>query len=227
MWGSDPRFSIGAIKNADLARLHFPDWTCIFYHDDSVTSEHIHELSTRTNVELINIDKELSDLKKVFGMFWRYMPLFERDGIFLVRDTDSRLTARESKAVAEWEQSDRIFHAIRDHDSHYEWPIMGGLFGIRGQMNPYYYDRLRNYWLANFYTLDQIFLAREIWPIVGQSVKFHGIREAGWFGPERSKVGYNFVGQGWYEDDTPIYSFTAPSTKYQKGQITNAYNSSL
>ena len=226
-WGQDERFGIGAIQNAELAKKLFPDWTCIFYHDDTVDAKYPKILSNFSNTEVINVESISEGYKHVHGAFWRFFPLFEREGHFIVRDTDSRLTVREARAVNEWVQSDKIFHVIRDHESHYEWPVLAGLWGMKGIVHPYFHKQMQKYWLANFYTVDQVFLAREIWPNVQQHSLVHGIREGGWFSQTRNDVGHNFVGEGWYADNTPIYSADYPSKKYKPGSLKNEYNPAL
>ena len=31
LWGTNPKYTIGAIKNADLAEEIYPDWVCRYY----------------------------------------------------------------------------------------------------------------------------------------------------------------------------------------------------
>ena len=31
LWGSDPKYTIGAIRNAEIASSIYPDWVCRFY----------------------------------------------------------------------------------------------------------------------------------------------------------------------------------------------------
>ena len=45
------------------------------------------------------------------------------------RDLDSSITAREVAAVAEWLQSEKPLHIMRDHPAHCV-PILGGTWGI-------------------------------------------------------------------------------------------------
>lgn len=225
-WGNDERFGVGALQNAELAKRHFPDWKLIVYHDDTVDPKYPRVLANQPHVEVIDITKLDPGYKLVHGAFWRFLPMFEREGHFIVRDTDSRLTARESRAVHEWVSSGRTFHTIRDHEAHYEWPVLAGMWGMRGVVHPYFQEKLKQYWQATFYTIDQVYLAREVWPAVQQSVLVHGMREGGWFSITRADVGHNFVGEGWYEDNTPIYSHDMPSRKYNKGQIKNDYDPS-
>jgi len=225
--GEDERFGYGAIKHAALARTLLPDWKVIGYHDDTVATKFIRVLSNMSHVEVLNIATIDPGYKMVFGAFWRFLPMFEREGHFIVRDTDSRLTAREARAVEEWVSSGRTFHTIRDHEANYEWPVLACMWGMRGGVHPYFHEQMKKNWLANFYTIDQVYLAQVIWPAVQQSVLVHGMREGGWFADTRKNVGYNFVGEGWYEDDTPIYSYDMPSRKFNRGQEKGVYNSAL
>ena len=36
LWGDDPKYTFGAIKNASIAEELFPDWICRFYVGKSV-----------------------------------------------------------------------------------------------------------------------------------------------------------------------------------------------
>ena len=49
---------------------------------------------------------------------------------FIVRDSDSRLNARERLAVEEWIQSGTLVHSLRDHPNH-DRPLNGGMWGGR------------------------------------------------------------------------------------------------
>ena len=31
LWGDSPKYTMGAIKNAEIAKEIFPDWTCRYY----------------------------------------------------------------------------------------------------------------------------------------------------------------------------------------------------
>ena len=45
LWGNNPKYTVGAIKNADIAGKLFPEWICRFYIGKSVP-ENIVSLST-------------------------------------------------------------------------------------------------------------------------------------------------------------------------------------
>ena len=63
----------------------------------------------------------------------RFFPTLDPQvSIFISRDLDSRITAREVAAVAEWLGSPggEAVHCMRDHPQHY-MPIMAGMWGAR------------------------------------------------------------------------------------------------
>ncbi len=99
LWGDNPKYTIGAIENAKLAKTIYPDWVCRFYVGTSTPDEIWDELYDMDNTEMINMDID-GDWS---GMFWRFYPASENDvDVFIVRDTDSRLSNREKEAVNEW-----------------------------------------------------------------------------------------------------------------------------
>ena len=69
-------------------------------------------------------------------MLWRFSVVDDRAvDVFVVRDADSRLTSRDSAAVADWlrqrPETAAIFHCVRDHPSHTRFAVSGGLWGAR------------------------------------------------------------------------------------------------
>jgi hypothetical protein len=126
LWGDNPMYTVGAIKNAEIAKELFPDWVCRFYIADTVPKEIIEELE--------NLDSEIvrkSDSGSSNCMFWRFEPA--ADGTveaMIVRDTDSRLGIREKSAVDEWLRSNKKVHIMRDHPYH-QAPMLGGMWGCK------------------------------------------------------------------------------------------------
>ena len=129
LWGSEPMYNQGAIENAKLAEEHYEDWECVFYLGDNVPDETISALHTFSNVRLISVKEDKSP--DWTGMFWRFGAIDEYD-IAVFRDTDSRLSQRERRAVDEWLDNDHILHIMRDHPEHSE-PIMGGMWGAKSK----------------------------------------------------------------------------------------------
>jgi hypothetical protein len=101
---------------------------------------------------------------------------------FIVRDTDSRVNAREADAVKEWEESRMPFHVMRDNPSH-TVKIMGGMWGAVSGSIPEF-SILMKMWLdelkpnpdnprGRYHGTDQIFLERMIWPYMELSHLAH------------------------------------------------------
>lgn len=137
LWGNQPIYNIGAIKNAELMETIYPDWKMIVYYDNTVPIETIEKLQ-----ELGVIVKDMTD-SGVYGMFWRFFAHDEPDCEFAIfRDADSRFTEREKLAVDEWINSGKSLHVMRDHPAH-RIPygnnglgILGGMWGIKSGVVP-------------------------------------------------------------------------------------------
>lgn len=152
LWGENPKYTIGAIKNAELAKFIYPDWTCRFYCGKSVPEEILKKLEIFNNVEIIKIDED-GDWT---GMFWRFYACEDSD-IMISRDTDSRISQREKLAVDEWLSSDKNFHIMRDHP-HHNALIMGGMWGCRNGILKNIKNLINEYTKGNFWQVDQNFL---------------------------------------------------------------------
>ena len=67
--------------------------------------------------------------------WWTLDQVLDDPGVemFIVRDSDSRLTPRDAATVTDWlkQGPNYTFHCIRDHPSHSHFPISGGLWGGR------------------------------------------------------------------------------------------------
>ena len=170
LWGREQKYLRGALENIELQWKYYPEWRCRFYVDSSVPENIIEQLNEHAEIA------RMPDGVGNFGLFWRFLPLDDPTvDRFIVRDADSRLSAREAQAVLEWEASGSWFHLMRDHPGHIGTPICGGMWGATKQFRPGYMALLNN-WLAGdrsfghergeyFYT-DQTFLEDCIWPLV-------------------------------------------------------------
>jgi hypothetical protein len=160
LWGDNPKYTIGAIKNAELIDTIYPGWIGRFYCGKSVPIDIIEILKTYTNVEVIEME-ENGDWS---GMFWRFYACEDSD-VMISRDTDSRLNLREKNAVDEWLNSDKDFHIMRDHPYHNAL-ILGGMWGVRNGILKNIVDLIKNYNKGDFWQVDQNFLREQIYPIV-------------------------------------------------------------
>jgi hypothetical protein len=162
LWGSNPKYTIGAIRNAGLASILYPGWICRFYVGKSVPSEILSALKNMKNVEVIEMDEE----GNWSGMFWRFYPASEEDvDVMISRDCDSRLSLRERMAVEEWLNSDKGFHIMRDHPWH-GTQILGGMWGTKKGVIPDMRKKIDNFVKGEFWQVDQNFLAQIVYPIV-------------------------------------------------------------
>jgi hypothetical protein len=200
VWGSSPSYSIGAIKNVELAKELFPDWTCRIFVDGTVPTHYVEKMLTMPNVELAKVDGE-----NIFGAFWRFYSMFQNDeDIVISRDSDSRLSERELRCVNEWIESDKKFSIIRDHYPHYDWPILAGMWGMKGCLDDSILSFMEKYAQHHFYTSDQIFLKDVIWPLAKDNSLIHGFLEVDWM--QETRDTNHFIGQGYDENDNPLYS---------------------
>jgi hypothetical protein len=142
------------------------------------------------------------------GVFWRFEPLFESDdNIVIVRDSDGRITHREQMAVQEWLSSDKKFHVYRDHEAHFEFPVIACAFGLKGKLSENLHLIMKEFATkTNYYTNDQVYLREFVFKEVQNSVMIHSMHE-GWFGETRRRLvnPFSFCGNGYDEFDMPLY----------------------
>ncbi len=160
LWGDNPKYTIGAIRNAELTPIIFPGWTSRFYCGMSVPNDIIKTLVSLPDTQVIMMDVD-GDWT---GMFWRFYTCEDSD-IMLSRDTDSRLSNREKLAVDEWLESDKDFHIMRDHPYH-NTEILGGMWGVRNGLLNNIKSLINEYTKGDFWQVDQNFLNQIIYPIV-------------------------------------------------------------
>lgn len=134
LWGDQPIYNVGAIKNAELWKEIYSDWQMIVYYDNSVPTETIDKLKSM-DVKLVDMSN-----KNIYGMFWRFFANDLPNSEYAIfRDCDSRLTLREKLAVDEWIASKKTLHVMRDHPYHripcgnFELGLLGGMWGIKGK----------------------------------------------------------------------------------------------
>ena len=129
LWGSNPDYTYGAIKNAILAKTYYPNFECWFYiHKDTVPHEIINILSKLDNSVIIFKEGDLTTCKP---MMWRFKAIDDPDvEVMMCRDTDTRILLREKLAVDQWLNSNKLFHIMRDHPDH-NFKILGGMFGTK------------------------------------------------------------------------------------------------
>lgn len=160
LWGTIPKYTVGAVRNAELVQTVYPGWVARFYcassvpHDNLVRLEHL-------GSQVVQM-RDAGDWK---AALWRFLPAGDPQVETLIaRDTDSRLNARERAAVQAWLASNRDFHVMRDHP-HHCFPVLGGMWGVRNGLLSNIRELIDAFPSADRYGIDQEFLATVIAPI--------------------------------------------------------------
>lgn len=125
LWGTHPRYTAGAVENLRLAPEIYSGWAVRYYVDETVPRDIVSTLRSG-GAEIIDMTGS-----KFPALFWRFLPMDDDSvDVFIVRDTDSRLSAREFHAVREWLDSGKRLHVMRDHPQHGA-VMLGGMWGFR------------------------------------------------------------------------------------------------
>mgnify|MGYP006893625304 FL=1 len=173
LWGNNPIYCIGAIKNMNQIKEIYPDWQMIIYYDNTVPEQYIQELKDG-GVICVDVTGES------YGMFWRFFTADLPDCEYVIfRDCDSRLSMREKAAVDEWILSKKSIHVMRDHPAHRipygndTLGILGGMWGIKGNVIPLKQSILRFSKDKKLdYGIDQTFL-KNIYNIFNNDMCVH------------------------------------------------------
>lgn len=176
VYGDDPRYILGALRNAELTASVYPGWTARFYTRRGMLTEETEEALLERGGEIAYIPEDSPAIP--CPSCWRFMvaddPAVAR---FLIRDADSRLLPREKAAVDEWVHSGANFHVIRDHPNHAQ-NVTAGLWGAtRGFLDGTagMGSLLQTYFRAHhfYYWADTNFLVDVIWPLVKYDAMQH------------------------------------------------------
>jgi len=165
LYGQNQVYLEGAIINAkDKLSTYGNEWETWFYVYEDVPVNYVDELQQYAD-RIIPIKK---DFHIKHGMFWRFLPILEKEVEYLiVRDLDSRTTQKEVLCVNDWLKSNKQFHIIRDGITH-QMPFMGCSFGFKNPL-PFDFqtllDKNKYFWDNNIYNKDQLFLAHCIYPL--------------------------------------------------------------
>jgi hypothetical protein len=162
LFGANPKYCEGAVFNAQDSQVFYPNWTCRFYVDQTVPAKVVRRL-LEEGAQVHRIEEHY---RKWPGTMWRFIPLEDRSlHRVLFRDADSILSDREAGAVAEWVESGKPFHVMRDFGSHTDLILAGmwgAVVGVLPSLGP-----LIDHFLANVdrrRTTDQEFLGKDVWP---------------------------------------------------------------
>lgn len=172
LYGNDPIYTIGSIRNAEIKNKIMKDWDIWVYYDNTVNLEILTKLKN-LNVTLIK-----SDLDIAFGRLWRFLPSLDNNvDYFISRDTDSRLSMRDVVATNEWIDSGKNFHIIREHPLGHRWFMNAGMWGCKKNTIKDIDKLIINYFNTcgkkydKFF--DQYFLENIIYPFTKNNAMIH------------------------------------------------------
>lgn len=173
LWGAQPRYLRGALRNVLEAPKVLPGWTLRFYVDATVPTEFLALLREQGAQVVMHAGTKPASLRQKLA--WRFWVANDPGvGYFLCRDTDSVVSAREALAVNAWLDGTSHFHVIRDWWTHTDLMLAGFWGGVAGVL-PSIRVMLRMYQSADLETrnIDQWFLRDRVWPLVRHSVCAH------------------------------------------------------
>ena len=208
LFGDNPIYTIGAIKNAELKQTFFADWQMNVYYNKTVPKEIIKELSEFKNVKTFSTAQDMGFVNTM----WRFLPAANTEAEFFIsRDLDSRISKRGEVAVEQWMKSGLEYHIIRDHPVGHGWPMNAGMWGCKGGTIPNMRHLIKNYIKDKNFTnksLDQWFLKDVIHPMAIKSLLLHdeyynyeGIGQA--IPRDRKLDDFAFIGESVDENDEP------------------------
>lgn len=171
LYGSQPRFLVGAIKNAQLAQRFFPGFNVRYYYGRSVPNWVLSTLILFDDVELIKVEDEENNISRT----WRFMACLDTDvDVVLSRDVDARLSLREAEAHQEFMESDYNFHIIRDHPTGHGYLISAGMFAMKTHAyGNLMHKKLLAEEFTDHYMADQNFLSEKIYPYIKDDCLVH------------------------------------------------------
>jgi len=117
LYGTEPNYYTGLLENIEIIKQYYPDFTIVVHKGFCDPTWVIPE-----GVEVNTTNRE-----GAINALLRYLSLCTAE-VGFVRDTDSRITARDRWCIDEFLKSDKVYHSIRDHYWH-QSKLMAGTFG--------------------------------------------------------------------------------------------------
>lgn len=168
LYGDDPLYTEGALRNQALLQTVYPGWVSRFYVAHDVPTPVVRQLERR-GAEVVQMTRrDATD-----GMFWRFLSAADCDvDAVIFRDADSRIGGRERAAVDAWLAGGKSFHIMRDHPCHAAL-ILGGMWGCRSGVLSDMAALIAQWKVYDQKGADQQFLAEVVYPRVRGDCLIH------------------------------------------------------
>ena len=166
IFGDEQWYRNGLIKNIEIAKNLFSDWTVRVYISNKIEKAFIDKVSKHENVELI-----IKDEKYPFeGLMWRMLPMEEGHEVVAVRDCDTRLFKRDKNLLDDWMSLDFKYHVCRENPGSFN-VMLGGLYG--GKKPKIEIEEKWHKWRENYikgkkslFLSDLDFLRKHVYPYI-------------------------------------------------------------
>jgi hypothetical protein len=162
LYGSNPKYTHGALANAHIIAHRFPAARMFVYIAESVPADIVASFAPMSHVRIIPVPTRPG----AQGMFDRYLAIDSSDcDVMIVRDADSRIHDRDAACIEDFLAApDKLIQIIRDH-YHHRSRIMGGTVSLRkaAMREPMHDLILRSADYGTVYGADQQFLEREFY----------------------------------------------------------------
>lgn len=220
LWGNIPQYTLGALKNVELAKKIYPDWKCRFYTDSTTSMVTLRDLHAN-GADVYQVKNEFGSWG---GLFWRFYVVDDPSvDAFIIRDCDSRLSLREKSAVDQWLFSPFCFHSMKDHPWHSGVPILGGMWGAKRGCLKDMQQKITKWMPSSIMTKgpDQLFIKNIIYPLVKNNWLEHdGVKITGDTNPKAldfptPRINGEFVGEIYDENDIPNQEHREILKKYE------------
>lgn len=162
LYGSAPKYMIGAIENCRQAKIFYPGWEVRIHVSREVPERIIQEIQKEGG---IIVQGDTSGVRN--RMLWRIMPVTDPTVDRVVfRDLDSRQSTRENDAVLEWILSRKPVHIMKEWIFYGDLTIAGGCWGIIPKTFPELWPIITKHNPPDVYGIDERFLTDEVWPLI-------------------------------------------------------------
>lgn len=174
LYGDQPMYCEGAVKNSKLAKEIYKDYECIIHVPKGMYKQEFLNRLKDNNATV----EECEPLPGHMPTMWRFLPCVDRGtDLVVMRDCDARLTQREYNAVEDFINTDFYVQSIKDHDAHFNNDLLAGMIAVKTKnLYPDFYSHwlhfvnkayINNYpeyavYGGNYKGCDQIFLSKTV-----------------------------------------------------------------